>query len=171
MPTSAISPAAFPGFAATLATALLLVLPTAPVVRAAEPTAPPTAAPAAATKVTRLSTVPHPRLPDSEIVVLQLDLPPGASSAHHRHPGLVVGTIVAGEFEFQISGEPLRRLRVGDTFYEPPGALHLVSRNPSPDTPARVLVFMEHTAGSPLVLPTAADSAHPAPDAGHAPKP
>ena len=144
---------------AALASAALL-LAFSPVPAADHTVSPPSTAPA--TQVTRLSTVPHPRLADTEIVVLQLDLPAGASSAHHRHPGLVIGTVVAGEFEFQISGEPLRRLRVGDTFYEPPGAVHLVSRNPSANAPARVIVFMEHAAGSPLVQPA---------DTSHAPKP
>jgi quercetin dioxygenase-like cupin family protein len=108
------------------------------------------------TSVTVLAKIPHPSLADHEIVVLQLDLPPGASSPHHRHPGLVVGNVVSGEFEFQITNEPLRRLRAGEVFFEPPGVVHLVSRNPSPTTPARVIAFMEHPAGSPLVLPDAA---------------
>ena len=169
MPNPAVS-----SFTAALLIALFATAATATAASAAEPAAPPsfaTATAVPATKVTRLSTVPHPRLADSEIVLLQLDLPPGASSPHHRHPGLVVGTVVAGEFEFQIAGEPLRRLRAGDVFYEPPGAVHLVSRNPSLDTPTRVLVFMEHPAGSPLVLPPAAGAAHPAADAAQASKP
>ncbi len=115
----------------------------------------PGAAAAPATQVQKLRTVPHPERPGAEIVVVQLDLPPGAESAAHGHPGLVIGCVVSGEFEFQIQGEPLRRLRAGDTFYEPPGAVHLVSRNPSRTQPARVVVFMEHPAGSPLVNPPA----------------
>lgn len=112
------------------------------------------------TSVTVLAKIPHPRLADHEIVVVQLDLPPGATSPHHRHPGLVVGNVVSGEFEFQITNEPLRRLRAGEVFFEPPGVVHLVSRNPSSTTPARVIAFMEHPAGSPLVL--SSDATHEA---------
>lgn len=148
-----------------LLTFALLAPPSIGAEKKAAPTAAPTAAsaPAPAPVVQVLSKIPHPRIPGYEIAVVQLDLAPGASSPHHRHPGLVVGHVVSGEFEFQITGEPLKRLRAGEVFFEPPGAVHLVSRNPSANVPARVVVFMEHPAGSPLVLPP--DAAH----SGHAP--
>jgi quercetin dioxygenase-like cupin family protein len=33
-------------------------------------------------------------------------------------------------------------LRAGDVFYEPPGAIHSVSRNPSSDKAMKIVVFM-----------------------------
>ncbi len=135
---------------------LLFFIATVPALPA-EPVVAPTA------QVQRLRTVPHPERAGVEIAMVQLDLPAGAESSAHGHPGLVFGYVVSGELDFQIQGEPLRRLRAGDTFYEPPGAVHMVSRNPSRTQTTRVVVFMEHAAGSPLVTPPA-KTAH-----GHAP--
>jgi quercetin dioxygenase-like cupin family protein len=39
-------------------------------------------------------------------------------------------------------GQPSRILNAGETFYEPPTAVHSVSRNPSTDKSAKIIVFM-----------------------------
>lgn len=107
----------------------------------------------AQTRVNLLYSRPHPQLAGQEIAVVQVDFPPGASSPSHCHPGIVVGHVVSGRLDFQVSGERLKHLREGAVFYEPKGCVHLVARNPSATTPTRVIAFMEHPAGSPLVLP------------------
>ena len=69
--------------------------------------------------------------------------PNAASSARHRHPGHhTFGYVIEGTYEFAINGEPSRTLKAGDTFYEPPTAIHSTSRNPSVDKRAKILVFM-----------------------------
>ena len=79
---------------------------------------------------------------------------PGAASAPHRHPGPIFGYVLEGEFEFQAGEEPLRRLKAGDTFYEPTMALHAVGRNPSEKEPTRVLAVLLHPRDAKqLVLP------------------
>jgi quercetin dioxygenase-like cupin family protein len=50
--------------------------------------------------------------------------------------------VIEGTYEFAINGEPSRTLKAGDTFYEPPTAIHSTSRNPSIDKRAKLLVFM-----------------------------
>jgi quercetin dioxygenase-like cupin family protein len=50
--------------------------------------------------------------------------------------------VIEGAYEFAINGEPPRLLKAGDVFYEPPGALHSTSRNPSKDQNTKILVFM-----------------------------
>jgi quercetin dioxygenase-like cupin family protein len=72
----------------------------------------------------------------------ELYVPPGRRSKAHRHAGFVLGYVIEGEFRFQIAGQPERILRSGDTFYEPPGATHLISESASPDRPARVLAIV-----------------------------
>jgi quercetin dioxygenase-like cupin family protein len=47
-----------------------------------------------------------------------------------------------GTYEFAIDGEPPRLLKAGEAFYEPPGAVHSTSRNPSTDQRLKILVFM-----------------------------
>ena len=81
-------------------------------------------------------------------------LAPGApSSAPHRHPGFVLGYVIEGEFRFQIAGEPERTIRAGETFYEPPGAQHLVSASAIADRPARVLAIVIAESGHPITEP------------------
>ncbi len=90
-----------------------------------------------------LLTQPLADLPGREVRISILDREPGASSAPHRHPGhYTFGYVLEGTYEFAINGGPGRLLKAGDTFYEPPGAVHSTSRNPSTDKHTRILVFM-----------------------------
>jgi len=82
-------------------------------------------------------------LPGREVRMSLLDREPGASSARHRHPGHhTFGYVVEGTYEFGINGQPSVVLKAGDAFYEPPTAIHTMSRNPSTDRRAKILVFM-----------------------------
>ena len=91
----------------------------------------------------QLLTQPLPDLPGREVRITLLDRAPGSTSAPHRHPGHhTFGYVIEGSYEFAINDEAPRLLKAGDVFYEPPGALHSTSRNPSSDKPAKVLVFM-----------------------------
>jgi quercetin dioxygenase-like cupin family protein len=82
-------------------------------------------------------------LPGREVRMTLLDRAPGASSPPHRHPGhYTFGYVIEGSYEFGINGEPPRTLKAGDTFYEPPSALHSTSRNPSADQRLKIVVFM-----------------------------
>ena len=84
-----------------------------------------------------------PDLPGREVRITLLDRGPGNTSPPHRHPGhYTFGYVAEGTYELGINGGPTRMLRAGDVFYEPPGALHSVSRNPSPDKPMKIVVFM-----------------------------
>ncbi len=75
---------------------------------------------------------------------LEVDFEPGAAGAPHRHPGPVFGYVLEGELDFQAGDEPQRRLKTGDTFYEPTMVLHAVSRNPSDTARTRVLAVLLH---------------------------
>lgn len=84
-----------------------------------------------------------PDLSGREVRITLLDRAPGASSPPHRHPGHhTFGYVMEGSYEFAINGEPPRLLKAGEVFYEPPGALHSTSRNPSKDQNTKILVFM-----------------------------
>jgi quercetin dioxygenase-like cupin family protein len=75
---------------------------------------------------------------------LEVSYGPGGFTPPHRHPGAVFGYVLEGEFETQLEGQPLRKLKVGDTFYEPTMALHSVSRNPSKTANMRLLAVILH---------------------------
>ena len=67
---------------------------------------------------------------------------PGNSSTPHRHPGShTFGYVLEGVYEVKIDDGPLQKLGPGESFYEPPGALHAVSRNGSTTQPVKYLVI------------------------------
>jgi len=55
---------------------------------------------------------------------------PSKAGISHRHPGPGFGYILEGEYKWGIDDQPARLLKAGDTFYEPAGCMHRVSRNP-----------------------------------------
>jgi quercetin dioxygenase-like cupin family protein len=60
----------------------------------------------------------------------EVTIEPGKAGKPHRHPGPVLGYVLEGEYELGVDDQPVRLLKAGDTFYEPTGCLHRVSRNP-----------------------------------------
>ena len=75
---------------------------------------------------------------------VEVTLGPGESDAPHRHPGPGFGYVLEGEYEWAIDDNPAKILKVGDTFYEPTGCLHRVSKNPSDKNKTRVLAVVLH---------------------------
>ncbi len=75
---------------------------------------------------------------------VEVTLEPGQDSAPHRHPGPVFGYVLEGEYEWAIDDKPVKTLKAGDTFYEPTGCLHRVSKNPSDKNKTRVLAVVLH---------------------------
>lgn len=110
------------------------------------------ARPATSSKV--LSCEPLPHVPGKSVTTLLVDFPPMAYSPAHRHPGSVTAVILEGTIRSQIAGTPPGDYRAGETFFEPPGALHLFAENPDPARPAKlVAVFVTEENCGPLVLP------------------
>jgi quercetin dioxygenase-like cupin family protein len=73
---------------------------------------------------------------------VEVTLEPGQASMPHRHPGPVFVYILEGEYEWAIDDQPAKKLKVGDTFYEPAMCLHRVSKNPSDKSKTRVLAVL-----------------------------
>lgn len=79
---------------------------------------------------------------------------PGNGSPPHRHPGHhTFGYVLEGTYEVQVDEGPVRQLKAGESFYEPPGSLHAVSRNPSKDQPVRYLVIQVGDPTKPRTVP------------------
>jgi quercetin dioxygenase-like cupin family protein len=79
---------------------------------------------------------------------------PGNSSSPHRHPGHhTFGYVLEGTYEIQVDDGPVRQLKAGESFYEPPGSLHAVSRNPSSDRSVRYLVIQVGDPTKPRTVP------------------
>lgn len=99
---------------------------------------------------------PIPNIPGKSLVAVEVDYPPGGASPAHRHApsAFIYAYVLEGEVTSQIEGQPLRTYHRGEGWYEDPGAHHVVSRNASPDHPARLLaVFVADSADKPLTLP------------------
>lgn len=87
-------------------------------------------------------------------MVREFERTPGTGGAPHRHPGShTFGYVLEGTYEVQVNDGPLQRLRPGETFYEPPGALHAVSRNGSSTDAVRYLVFTVSDPTLPATVP------------------
>ena len=90
----------------------------------------------------------------TKATTVEVTLGPGESDAPHRHPGPAFGYVLEGEYEWAIDDNPTKILKVGDTFYEPTGRLHRVSRNPSKTGKTRVVAVVLHPAGvKDIVIP------------------
>src|SRR5262245_18933675 len=68
---------------------------------------------------------------------------PGQAGAPHRHPGPTFGYVLEGEYEWAIDDQPSKILKTGDTFYEPGGCLHRVTRNAG-NVKTRVVAWVLH---------------------------
>jgi quercetin dioxygenase-like cupin family protein len=78
---------------------------------------------------------------------------PGNGSAAHRHPGShTVGYILEGTYEVKINDGPAQTLKPGEVFYEPPNALHAISRNPSTTQPLKYLVIQVSDPAKPATV-------------------
>ena len=82
---------------------------------------------------------------------------PGNASTPHRHPGHhTFGYVIEGTYEIRVDDGPVRQLGPGGSFYEPPGSLHAVSRNPSADKPVKYLVIQIGDPSKPRTVPESA---------------
>lgn len=81
---------------------------------------------------------------EAKATAVEVTLEPGQASAAHRHPGPVFGYVLEGEYEWAIDDQPAKVLKTGDTFYEPAGCLHRVSKNPAAKGKTRVLAWVVH---------------------------
>src|SRR2546427_318437 len=93
-------------------------------------------------KAVFLQDLPKVTLDNWTVTATEISYPPGASSAQHKHPGFVLGYVLEGEVRMQVKGQPEMTFLVGQMFYEPPGAIHAVSRNASDTKPARFLAMV-----------------------------
>ena len=72
---------------------------------------------------------------DSAVTTVEVTIEPGKEGLPHRHPGPGFVYVLEGEYELGVDDQPTKIFKAGETFYEPTGCLHRVSRNPSTKTP------------------------------------
>ena len=90
-----------------------------------------------------------PDLAGREAVVRANVYPPGTSNPPHRHDAHVFVHLLEGQLVVQVKGAEPVTLNPGDTYYESPDDIHVMSRNPSDRVPAKALIFMVKKIGAP----------------------
>lgn len=91
---------------------------------------------------------------EAKATAVEVTLEPGQASAPHRHPGPVLGYVIEGEYEWAIDSNEVKVLKAGETFYEPAGCVHRVSRNPAAKRKTRILAWVIHPRNAKdLVIP------------------
>lgn len=97
-----------------------------------------------------------PNIPGKSLTALIVDYPPGGASDPHTHAksAFIFAYVLSGIIESKVNDGSTRVYRAGESWYEPPGASHPVSRNASTIQPARLLaVFVADTDEKSLTTP------------------
>ena len=81
---------------------------------------------------------------DARVTVQEVAIEPGGRVLPHRHTGPVFGYVLEGEYEHALNDDPVTTYKAGDTFYEPSGCVHRVTRNPSKKRKTRLLAVILH---------------------------
>ena len=101
-------------------------------------------------------------VPGKNLVVVSLKMPPRSSQQSsdaqhdclgHRHPGSTYVYVTKGTMRLGIAGAPVQTVRTGESFFEPPGALHNVAENASTTEPAEAIAVLIVPAGAALLTP------------------
>ena len=79
------------------------------------------------------------------------EIPTGGASGRHTHPGAETGYVLDGELELVIDGKEPIKLKAGESYQIPPGAVH--DAKTSGDKPLKVLGVYIITRGQPLATP------------------
>lgn len=85
--------------------------------------------------------------------VVEVTYGPGAASPPHGHPCPVIGYVMQGSLRTQVKGQPEAVYKAGESFYEAPNGVHLISANASNTEPAKLLAFFVCDHDAPLSAP------------------
>ncbi|HET9787340.1 MAG TPA: cupin domain-containing protein [Pyrinomonadaceae bacterium] len=104
-------------------------------------------------KVTSLITKDLTEFSGKEGLMITVEYAPGGSDPVHRHDAHAFVYVLEGSIVMQVKGGKEVTLTPGQTFYEGPNDLHVVSRNASKTTPAKFLVFFVKDKAAPVLKP------------------
>ncbi|SDJ66728.1 Cupin domain protein [Bradyrhizobium sp. Rc2d] len=97
-----------------------------------------------------------PSMPGKSLLAVEVDYGPGAASPSHTHAksAFIYAYVISGAIESRVNDGETRIYRAGESWSEPPGAIHSISRNASKTEPAKLLaVFVLDTNDNPLTAP------------------
>jgi quercetin dioxygenase-like cupin family protein len=91
-----------------------------------------------------------PNVPGKRVTIVRVFYAPGGFTRAHRHAGSVTAYITKGEIRSQLAGGAVETFKVGQSFFEPPGATHLISANASNTEPAELIAVFVANEGAQL---------------------
>jgi quercetin dioxygenase-like cupin family protein len=91
-------------------------------------------------------------IPGKEVLMLNVDYPPGAAEPIHHHDAHAFVYVVEGSIVMGVKGSKEVTLTPGQTFYEGPQDVHTVGRNASDTKPAKFIVLLVKDKGVPFYL-------------------
>ena len=97
-----------------------------------------------------------PNIPGKSLIAVVVDYPPGGASVPHAHAksSFIYAYVISGSIESKVNDGPTRIYTAGESWSEPPGASHPISRNTSKTAPAKLLaVFVVDTDEKALTTP------------------
>ena len=95
-----------------------------------------------------------PNAPGKTLTAIVVTFAPGAASPVHHHAGSVYAYVLTGAIRSENSATgPARVYRAGDSFFEPPGSVHLLTANVSRTKPASLLAIFVADDGAVLTAP------------------
>jgi quercetin dioxygenase-like cupin family protein len=84
---------------------------------------------------------------EAAVTMVEVSFGPGQAGTSHRHPGPAFVYVIEGTYELGIDDQPTKIYKAGETFQEPSGCLHRVSRNPSSSGKTRLVAVVLHPRG------------------------
>src|SRR5262249_39603314 len=76
-----------------------------------------------------------------DISLIEVTYPPATGSPPHLHANGVMAFVVSGTIVSKVGDGAEQTFHAGDAWWEPPGAIHRVSRNASSTEPATLLAI------------------------------
>ena len=93
-----------------------------------------------------------PRLDGSHlrVMIVELGYGPGESSLPHSHPCPVLGYVIEAALRTQVKGQPEAIYGAGESFYEAPNGVHVISANASDKKAAKFIAYFVCDQDTPL---------------------
>jgi quercetin dioxygenase-like cupin family protein len=89
--------------------------------------------------------------PRREISMITVEYAPGEANPVHTHRAQAMVYVLEGSIVMQVKGGKPVTLSPGQTFYEGPDDVHVVSRNASQTARAKFVVFLVKDKGAPIL--------------------
>ena len=88
-----------------------------------------------------------------EVLMLEVEYPPGGADPVHRHDAHGFIYVLEGSIVMGVQGGDEVTLTPGQVFYEGPGDVHTIGRNASSTQPAKFLVLLLKNTGAETLRP------------------